>query len=91
MIGAAVLHAQFLGGVSGTVTNPSGAIVPGALLTLKNQSFHLASKNPTQVFENTEEIFRLRSKRSEVRMLSGVPTFLLSVRYGQFSRRVSWY
>jgi len=38
MMGAAVLHAQFLGEVSGTVTDPSGAIVPGALLTLKNQS-----------------------------------------------------
>jgi len=38
MMGASALHAQFLSEISGTVTDPSGAVVPEALLTLTNQS-----------------------------------------------------
>src|ERR1017187_8363697 len=38
-------------------------------------SVHLASTNGMQVFENTREFFCLRSKRSVVRIHSGVPFF----------------
>ena len=37
-VGEPALHAQFLGELSGTVTDPSGAVVPGASVALKNQS-----------------------------------------------------
>ena len=35
---APVMHAQFLGQLSGTVNDSSGAVVPGASVTLKNQT-----------------------------------------------------
>jgi hypothetical protein len=38
VMSAPVVRAQFLGEISGTVTDPSHAVVPEALLTLKNQS-----------------------------------------------------
>src|SRR5271157_962445 len=38
MVGAAALHAQFYGELSGTVGDPSGATVPKASVTLKNQA-----------------------------------------------------
>jgi hypothetical protein len=39
---------------------------------------HLLSTNHAQVFENRDQVFCLRSKRSEVRILSGVPPFSFS-------------
>jgi hypothetical protein len=38
-------------------------------------SVQIASTNRVQVFETRERTFCLRSKRSEVRILSGVPIF----------------
>src|SRR5271165_6426926 len=38
MADVTVMHAQFLGQLSGTIHDSSGAVVPGASVTLKNQS-----------------------------------------------------
>jgi hypothetical protein len=38
IMGPAALHAQFYGELSGTVNDPSGAVVPGASVTLRNQA-----------------------------------------------------
>jgi hypothetical protein len=43
------------------------------------RSVHLSSTNHTEVFDNREQVFCLRSKKSEVRILSGVYHTTLSV------------
>ncbi len=42
-------------------------------MTEERVSVHVASKKRMQVFDKTTAVFCLRSKRSEVRILSGVP------------------
>jgi hypothetical protein len=55
IVGAAALRAQFYGELSGTVTDPSGAVVPGASVTMKNQ----ASGNTRETTSNNEGYFTI--------------------------------
>ena len=47
LLSSSVLHAEVTAGIQGTVTDPSGAIVPNATVTLKNPDTGLDRHNQT--------------------------------------------
>ncbi|HLY41350.1 MAG TPA: TonB-dependent receptor [Terracidiphilus sp.] len=69
------LHAQFRGSIQGTVTDPSGAVVPDANLTLKNP----ATNDTHSVTSNGEGVYAF----------NGLPpgTFILTVEHSGFDTK----